>query len=83
MIDSVCKRAVALSATAARETVSTNAAQSQSPAEGLLELIHMLREGDIVELFFSQKLIHSQLVQRSENLLKLLITTSAISEEQL
>ena len=73
MIDSVCKRAATLSAAAARETVSAGASPGQSSAEVLAELVRMLREADIVELFFSKKHIHSQIVQRSENLLKLLI----------
>ena len=78
MIDSVCKRAMTLTALA-----GTSTSETQSAAEVLLELIHMLRHADILELFFSRQHIHSQLVQRSENLLKLLLTQQAITDEQL
>ena len=83
MIDSVCKRALTLSAAAARETVSAGEAQGQGSGDVLADLIHMLRVGDVVELFFSRKNIHSQLVQRSESLLKLLITAYGITDEEL
>ena len=63
MIDSVCKRAVS-------EIGNSNKAGSSNL---LAELISTLRDANVIDLFFSNKHIHEQLVQRSEGLLKLML----------
>lgn len=76
MIDQVCKNAI--------NEISANSTNSQQASKGILqELIQTLNETNVLEMFFSSKLIHEQLVRRSDGLLKLLLKKKAISPQQI
>ena len=72
-MDSVCKR----SAIKIYETTQ----HKEQKTIIINEVVKMLLESDVISMFFSNKNIHSQLVQRSENLLKLLLSKEAVSDE--
>ena len=76
MINEVCKRAI-------NEISSSSASStSASPNKGLLnELLTTLDESKTVDMFFSSKLIHEQLVKRSDGLLKILLKKQTMTQE--
>ena len=74
MIDQVCKRAI---------NEISSSATSSSPKGLLQELISTLDEENVVDLFFSSKMIHEQLVRRSDGLLKFLLKKQVMTDEQI
>lgn len=76
MIDQVCKKAI-------NELVTTTTNSENRSLNLLIELIETLRENNVIDLFFSSKNIHAQLVQRSEGLLKLMLKRQALTDEEL
>lgn len=75
IIDSVCKRSAI--------RIYEQTIHREQKISIINDVIKMLSEADVVSMFFSNNSIHSQLVQRSENLLKLLLTKDSITDEQL
>lgn len=81
MIEQVCQRALS---EIGSQVNQMKADGSQNKAGNLLqELIETLRQENVLELFFSSKLIHEQLVIKSAGVLKLLLKKQAISDEEL
>ena len=76
MIDGVCKKVTMFG----MDGETTTCAAGSNP-KGLL--IAILKDANILELYFSNKNIHSQLVQRSHGLLKLLIGSQALSKDEI
>lgn len=81
MIEQVCQRALSEIGSQVNQMKTDG---SQNKAGNLLqELIETLRQENVLELFFSSKLIHEQLVIKSAGVLKLLLKKQAISDEEL
>jgi hypothetical protein len=80
MIEAVCKKG---NTTRNQYGMVENKDVDEKKDESLDELVRMLGAADVVDLFFSKRTIHGELIRRSENMLKLLLTQEAITDEQL
>ena len=77
MIEQVCNTAVS-------QIGSGTATTTSERSKNLLrELIDSLRAANVLELFFSTKNIHEQLVKKSGGVLKLLMKRNEITDEEL
>ena len=78
IIDTVCKKAITEVG-----AVSTGSVTAPKKQQLLQQLVDILSEAKVLDLFFSRENIHSQLVQRSGGLFRLFFKKQALSQEEI
>ena len=72
LVDTVCKEMLKQKSFFLKETVALK--KKETFKENLDKLVHYLDKEQILQAFFDKKTIHEQLVQRSDGLLRLLMS---------
>jgi hypothetical protein len=76
IIDAICKQALINN--------NLSATTKDAPVKSITSLlVDQLTKHDILERYYSKRNVHSQLIQRSSNVLKVLLSQNVVSNEQL
>ena len=81
LVDTVCKEMLKQKSFFLKETVALK--KKETFKKNLDKLVHYLDKEQILQAFFDKKTIHEQLVQRSDGLLRLLMSQGLLKQEYL